>query len=259
MNEDQHRTDGDLIGLLDGDRDLDHREIEGHVDSCAACSARLALLQHRSARFSELLRVIDAPVVERSRLTQRARVNERRDRHTARRHLWLHPAVRAAAAILLLAGVAAASPARRWIFDRIAGHHTDPGPREGIDGTRSPAPIPEQSEGPIVRFATESSELVIVLAVRPAAGTLVIVAGEENRSSAQVVAGSHGEAFLVLPSELRIRNASRSVADYRVTVSPIVRQVRVQMADGDRREVTAIDVSPGMRHVVRLGPREDNR
>jgi hypothetical protein len=69
------------------------------------------------------------------------------------------------------------------------------------------------------------------------------------------VSGAHGEAFLVLPSELRIRNATSSLADYQVMLSPTVRHLRVQFGDAGARATTTIDVTPGMRQIIQLGPR----
>jgi hypothetical protein len=253
MNEDRHTSDGDLIALLDGDRDRSRRDIEIHVDSCAACSARLAFLQNRSTRVSELLRVLDTPIVERAQPSPRVRVGAASALPQRRRRRWSHPGLRAAAATLLLAGVAAASPAGRWILERIATDRGEPAPRETARLTRPPGPSLQQSQGPIVRFATESDQLVIQFDARPIAGTLVIVAGNEDQSSAQVVAGSRGEAFLLLPNELRIRNTAQSIADYRVTVAADVRQVRVKIAATAARELAVISTVPGARQIVRLG------
>jgi hypothetical protein len=167
--------------------------------------------------------------------------------------------MRAAAAILLLAGVAAASPARGWILERVLWHGSEPTTPHRVVTDQPPQPVPEQIAGSIVRFAPESDELVIRFAVRPAAGSLTLVVGEDVRSSAQIVSGARGEAFLVLPSELRVRNAPGSLAVYQVMLSPAVRHVRVELGVGDLTEIASVDVTPGMRRVIQLGPPDGGR
>ena len=258
MNADNHASDGDLVALLDGDESLARPGIETHVDSCATCSARLAQLQERSSRLGELLSAIEVPSLERAHVFSSARIAPAATRLGSRRALWSRPGVRAAAATLLLAGVAMASPARGWILDRVGG-------RQGVVTRQSrtvvtPRRVRSSEQGPasVVRFPSESDELLITFDARPVGGTLVIVAGEDNRISAQVVTRSRGEAFLVLPSELRIRNATESLADYLVTVSPTVHRVRVRLGAGDQ-EIASVQVTSGMRHSIALSTTESVR
>jgi hypothetical protein len=84
------------------------------------------------------------------------------------------------------------------------------------------------------------------------AGTFELSAGEDPRASAQIAAGAGGEGFVVLPSELRVRNTAGSVADYRVVLSPRIRRVRVVVRDETFRAVT-VDVAPAMHRVIALG------
>jgi hypothetical protein len=258
MTAEQHGTDGELIGLLDGGVDATHSMIGAHVDTCAVCTARLAVLQQRADRVSDVLAMTEPPRIDRARLLPASDRLVSAHRRARRRAFW-SPGMRAAAAILLLAGVAAASPARGWILDRVPwrGEKSIP-PDRGLTD-RVPQPIPEQVAGSIVRFAPDSDELVIRFAVRPAAGWLTLVVGEDVRSSAQIVSGARGEAFLVLPSELRVRNAPGSLAVYQVMLSPAVRRVRVELGVGDVTQIATVDVTPGMRRVIQLGSREGGR
>lgn len=254
LSVERHATDGDLIGVLDGEPDA--ARAGAHVDTCAACSARLALLHQRSARFGDVLRRAEYPIVDRMRLLPAPAAVERAHVRARRRASWSRRGIRAAAGVLLLAGAAAASPARGWILDRVTGRRVESGRRAPLVTDRARARVPEQAAGSIVRFAPDSDELVIRFDVRPAAGSLTVATGDDLRSSAQIVFGARGEAFLVLPRELRIRNASGSLADYQVTLSPTVRRVRVQVGDAGAREIAIIDVTPGMRQIIQLGSRE---
>jgi hypothetical protein len=111
-----------------------------------------------------------------------------------------------------------------------------------------------------VRFASESDDLVIRFAVRPAAGALFIAGGQEPRSSAQIVSGARGEAFLVLPDELRIRNTVGSVADYQIVLAPTVQRVRVRVGDAAGGEIATINVAPGTQQTIALArPRGDTQ
>lgn len=251
MNVDDHASDGDLVALLDGEP-LVRADVETHVDSCAACSARLARLQQRSTRFRDLVSTIEVPPAERARRLADLQTIARPTEPTARRSIWSRPGMRAAAAILLLAGLAMASPARGWILERVIGRHTEVATQPRVKLTPRSGGAIEQRPASIVRFPSESKELLITFDVRPAGGTLTIVAGQENRASAQIVARSRGEAFLLLPGELRVRNTPESAAEYEVTVGPTVERVRVQVGDTERREIANVVVAFGMRHLVSL-------
>lgn len=254
MGADRHSTDGDLIALLDGEQGTHQRVVEAHVDGCAVCSGRLAQLQERSARLRAALRAVEPPGIDRARLLPSRRASVRAARRPDPRAIWSRSGVRAAAAVILLAGAAAASPARGWILERIAGRRAEPALRGPNPAPRSPSPALEQAAGSIVRFASESDELMVRFDVRPAAGALVIVGGEETRSSAQIVSGSRGEAFLVLPDELRIRNTVGSVANYQIVLAPTVRRLRVRVGDTAGSEIATVDVAPGLRRTLQLTP-----
>jgi hypothetical protein len=258
MSVERHGTDGELIGLLDGDVDATRSLIGAHVDTCAVCTARLAVLQQRADRVSDVLALTEPARIERAQLLPASERLASAHRRARRRAFW-SPGMRAAAAIFLLTGAAAASPARGWILDRVLWRGSEPTTPDRVVTDQPPQPVPEQIAGSIVRFAPDSDELVIRFAVRPVAGSLTLVVGDDVRSSAQIVSGAHGEAFLVLPSELRVRNAPGSLAVYQVMLSPSVRRVRVELGVGDVTKMANVDVTPGMRRVIQLGSRERGR
>lgn len=257
LSMERHSSDGELMGLLDGESDAGESAVSAHVDICAACSARLARFQQLVERLDRALAATEPPAVDRGRLLPPPDRLEQALRRARRRAVWSHPGLRAAAAIVLAAGVAAASPARAWILERVTGRRAEPsaGRTPGKTARAPTFPAP-QSAGSIVWFAPGSNELIIRLDTRPRRGTLALVAGGDSRSSAQIVSGARGEAFLVLPTELRIRNEPRSVADYEVTLAAAVRRVRVQLGGADGRDLAAVDVAPGMRRVIQLGSGE---
>jgi hypothetical protein len=237
MEMQQHATDGDLVRLLDTETTPADAELLAHVGECAECSARLARLRLRSERVSAALRAADLPLVDAARVRPPFdRVGVARLRASRRpARLWMRPAMRAAAALLLLAGVAAASPtARAWILDRVA----------RLRGSTAPAPAPRAAPrsgqaprgaiGAIVWFEPPAgSELVVRFDERPAAGSLELARGTDDRAAAQVIARAGSEVLVVLPSELRVRNSRASTADYRVTVPASVRRIRLHVGSGD--------------------------
>jgi hypothetical protein len=250
MESQRHATDGDLVRLLDAEA-APSGELAVHVAECRECGDRLSQLRRRSERLAAELRATDLPPVDPARIrppldqVSLARLRGRR-RAIA---LWSRPGLRAAAALLLLAGVAAASPAARgWIMERVsrlrgAAPRMEPTPPRREGGARV---------GARVWFTPTDDELVIRFETRQAGGTLELVAGDEPRSSAQIVGDASDETLLVLPSELRIRNTSGSVASYRVVLSPSVRHVRVDAGDSAHGGMP-VDVTPGMRRVISLG------
>ena len=123
---------------------------------------------------------------------------------------------------------------------------------EGLPVAPSMGPTLQAVHAPIATSVVDGR----TVAVCTLAGALAIVAGDDSRSSARIVSGAQGEAFLILPDELRIRNADRSVADYEVTLAAVVRHVRVYAGTADDREIAVLDIEPGDRRVVRLGRAE---
>ena len=252
-DEARHASDGDLVRMIDGETGPSDADLAAHVTGCASCGARLELLRRRTEHLRQTLAAATPPLLDAGRLRPpsdqlalaRALASRRR------KPLWSHAGVRAAAAILVLAGIVAATPARAWILERVSRLRADATRVEG--GRRVPPPPTAAPQAPAstVWFTPAEDELVIRFDARPTRGTLELLAGDDPRSSAQVVAGAGGEAFLVLPSELRIRNAAGSVADYRVVVSPRVRRVRVLTGDQPSGGTT-IDVTPEMRRVIPL-------
>jgi hypothetical protein len=254
MNADRHVTDGDLIGLLDGEPIADQQAMEAHVDTCAVCTSRLAQLQQRSSHFSQVLRAIDVPSVNSARLRPAQR--DIRGRRPGR--AWSHPGLRAAAGLVLLAGIAAASPVRAWIVDRVTRGRPVETPIERRPVPRRSAPDAEQVVGSVVRFAPENDQLLVRLATRPAGGTLTVVGGTDSLSSAQITSAAHGEAFLVLPGELRIRNEPGSRADYQLVVSPAIGHIQLQVGD-EPRAMSIVRPPPGARRSIALDGRGNGR
>ena len=231
----QHATDGDLVRVIDGELAADEAVLGAHVTGCGECSARLARLRSISVSIGDLLRATDVAPVDPVRIRPPfdtvgvARLRRRR-RAIA---LWSRPGLRAAAAILLLAGVAAASPAaRRWIADGIA--RLRGAAPASPTAPKQPSRPAQVASGSRVWFAPPTGpELVVRFENRPKTGTLALQRIEDDRASVQVVARASGEALLVLPGEVRVRNSGTSVADYRLTLPSSVRRVRVYVGPTD--------------------------
>jgi anti-sigma factor RsiW len=260
MESRQHATDGDLVRLLDSETTAADADLAGHVAECQECGARLARFRLRSERVAAELRATDVPSVDAARLRppfDQASVARRRRRRWAAA-LWSRPELRAAAALILIASVAAASPAARgWILDRVARlRGATPAPRS------EPRPSEQGTGGTVgarVWFeAPTGEELVVRFDAQPAGGTLALGVTDDDRASAQVIARARGEGFLVLPGELRVRNTGTSVADYRITLPPGVRRVRVHVGPAETGPIL-VDVAPGATRVILLGELRERR
>jgi hypothetical protein len=247
----RHSPDGDLVRLLDDEAGARHAELTAHVTTCPACRSRLESLRRRSTLLTEVLTAADPPPVDRTRVRppfEQLRPS-RAGRVARRRAIWSHPGLRAAAGVLLLAGIAAATPARAWILDRVARLRRD-APSDRAAQVQAPTPLAEPAPSSAVFFAPASAELTIRLQARQADGSIELIAGRESRSSAQVLTNASGEGFLVLPSELQIRNTPGSVARYRIVLSAAIRRVRVDAAGAG---TTFLEVTPDGHYVVPLG------
>ena len=244
-----HASDGDLVRLLDGETEAG-APVEAHVSECAACTARLARFRLYSQRAAAELRAADFPPIDPARIRppfdRLGLARLRRRRRAAA--LWSRPELRAAAGLLLLAGVAAASPVGRgWIRDQVARVRDASG-----QPNQPPREPPRPGAGARVWFAAPAGlELVIRFEAPPAAGTLTLVSADDERASAQVVARGAGEALLVLPGQLHVRNDSASAAHYRVTLPPSVRRVTVHVGPADGSTVI-VDVPVAGSRVIDL-------
>jgi hypothetical protein len=67
----------------------------------------------------------------------------------------------------------------------------------------------------------------------PGAGSLVSAAASSDKITASVVdgAGTGGDALMVLPGEVRIRNTSTARASYQFTLPRSVTRLRIVIAD----------------------------
>ncbi|HSQ32259.1 MAG TPA: hypothetical protein VLN49_20530 [Gemmatimonadaceae bacterium] len=245
---DRHPSDGVLLALHDNERedmfdearetelDLGHR----HLDQCDECRARLAEIAAQSRRVRESLSFIPVPSVTAHDFHRRVAVaNARRVATRYRRPAW-----QAAAAVLVVAAAAAAAatgPIRDWIRHRAE----SPAAAERAPA-QSPATTPQAADrsGATVSFAAAGPEFTVRFDSVPETGALTVGGTTEADISARVVsgAGTGGDALVVLPGELRVRNSSRSRANYAVSVPSIVKRLRVIVAgqmvfDGTPRTV----------------------
>ena len=251
----RHPSDGVLLALHDNERedmfdeareaelDFGHR----HLDQCDECRARLAEIAARSRHVRESLSFIPVPSVTLDDFRRRVAVASTRRVSTRYRR----PAWQAAAAVLVVAGAAAAAasgPVRGWIRHRAAS-------RAAVDGApiQQPAmtPQPADRSGATVSFAPAGPEFTVRFDSVPETGALTVGSTTAAEISARVVsgAGTGGDALVVLPGELRVRNSSRSRANYAVSVPSIVRRLRVTVAGQ-----TVFDGVPGT--VIQLRSRQ---
>lgn len=220
----QHVADGALLALHDGERGAELHAQRVHVEQCDDCGARLAAISNHAKQVHESLSAIPVPAFDAERLRRRISARPR-----PVISFWRRPAIQAAAAVVVLTVAAAASPARHWVEQRF-GHAAPP-----VTAPRSPgenAPTPRAVSGATVSFPATGPEFTVHLDSLPAAGVLVVDRTTADEISAQVTsgAGTGGDAMLVLPGELRLRNSASSQASYRISVSPVVTRVRVVVA-----------------------------
>jgi hypothetical protein len=251
-----HATDGELMRLLDGEKPSGDSPIDGHVTQCAECAARLARYRHRSAALADLLRATAPKPVDTARIRPPLDdISGARLRRQRRKPVWSHAGLRAAATIVVVAGVAAAAPpVREWLREQVQ-RWVGPAPATPVDSSPAAAPIERRTvAGPVVRFDVPSSELVVQLDSAQLAGTIEITSGNASRAEAQITTDLRDEWLIVLPGELRIRNTGASRASYRLTVPASVRQVRLRTSGGSDRDTT-VHVRVGAVHLLRLNGR----
>lgn len=233
---DPHPGDGVLLALHDKERDdvfdeareaeleLGHR----HLDQCDECQARLADIAAQSSRVRESLSFITVPYVTADDFHRRVAAASARRVATRYRP----PAWQAAAVVLVVVAAAAAAatrPIRTWIRHRAE----SPAAAERAP-VQLPATTPQAADraGATVSFAPAGPEFTVRFDSVPETGALTVGSTTENDISARVVsgAGTGGDALVVLPGELRVRNSSRSRANYAVSVPSLAKRLRVIVA-----------------------------
>jgi hypothetical protein len=228
-----HLSDVQLLQIVDEGASNGTASLDAHLATCGDCASRLALVTQSTRRISNLLRETSpAPLSTGEREWRRAVLLSRASRSRGARPGWRQAWRRAAAGIVLLAGVAAASsaPVRAWIAARLvpAASHAPTATSPASPNVNPKLPALSRST---VFFSIESSDLSLRLRSAQAAGELSIQRGEDPRSSAYVENGGD-EEIVVLPDGLLIRNDARSTASYHILTAPNIRVVRVLLEDG---------------------------
>ncbi len=187
----KHLDEGTLQALLDGELSApDRAAAEAHLAACAECAAELRALGALEERLGALLGQADhpAPVAQAQMRfrSRRAAATQQRFGGEARRAL-----LRAAALVLGLAGVAAASvpgsPVRAWIEETVLpaerAVQQPAAPAEAPTAAPAPAPVAEAPTG---------------VSMRPRGGAMRVVltdAAPGLRVRARLVEGEHAEVF----------------------------------------------------------------
>lgn len=221
-----HVSDGVLLALYDEQRDAELESGRHHLAHCVDCQARLDAIAARAKHVRGALAAIPAPSVAKAEL--RRRVVEAQKR-SARRAISRRPGWLAAAAIVILAGAAAAFPIRIWIRGRLAESRTEHATPQPVV---TPAAQPSNRSGATVSFATTGPDFSIRFDSLPAVGNITATRTPMDQISARVVsgAGTGGDALVVLPNELLVRNTSAARASYEVAVPAAVTRLRVIVA-----------------------------
>jgi hypothetical protein len=244
-----HLDDGALLRLLDGEASAAERDgFATHVEACALCQGRRGLLAGWSEGASELLARSDAAPRGFARAPARplARVP------------WTMWAAAAAGVLLVGGTVASAAPLRTWVIGRLVALeqvlHFPARPRP-IERRPAEQAAPPAASTPVgaVSFTPEGDVLLVRIATRQVAGSLVLEASTTPTASAVVRGQGEHEAVVVLPDELKIANTPASRATYRLTLP--ARLARVVVVIGSELPLSLAPVPPGESRVFDLTAR----
>ena len=251
-----HLTDGELLYLAgarqDAARDAaretslrfeDARERDQarHLEGCAECGQRLALLERRTRRLSTLVAEIDVPAGFRYPALRTAR--------TWSPGGWL----RAAAVVLVvLSSLLLVPPVRAWAIGWVSARWT----RITVDRPAAQArprvlEVPAEPASARVGFAPVGDELAIVVAAEQAGGALILTTTSASEVTFEVVDGTGGETPLVHAGGLRILNAPTSRASYRVALPPSIARIHVRVGDRPPVPIERVDLSRDRRVELR--------
>jgi len=221
-----HLDDADLVRYLDGEMDSEALHADTHLASCVECVRRLAFVKERSDLVTrQLSRATVEPLDDQLRLRQRAAIAARvATTRRSNRGVTRNPWIRAAAGIVIVAGVAAAAPpVRAWIASHARiGARAEP----ARISSRGMTPPVSPSE---VYFDVAGSELTVTIDSRQHDGEVVISRADDGRNSASVIGGS--DELVVLPGGIRVRNVASSTSSYLFRLGSGVQRVRLRILD----------------------------
>ena len=218
-----HPEDGVLLALNDGEPGSALDAAWSHVERCDECRSRLAAIAKDSDQVSSTLASIEVPRVSLDDFRRRL-ADARRSSGRSKRS---QPGWRVAATLIVLAGAAAASPIRHWFA-----HRNPQRTVTAVDSVPRPVAVPTrqtESAGATVSFAPADTSFTVRFDSVPESGTLTVRRSSDANITARIVsgAGSGGDALVVLPGELRVRNAASARASYAVTLPDGVIRLRV--------------------------------
>lgn len=244
----RHADDGELIAMIDDDLTESAKWVPWHVAECAECAARAERWKGQSAFVS--LRIAELPVPSTDRLTNQIDDFSVARLRKANRPVWRNPGLRAAAGLILVAGVAAAGPIRSWIGIHIIGSETNKA-ANSASGSGGIRPLPPGTAPTVstIGFDVQGSKLSIRFIHKPRQGTVTILAGEFDRVSVDAIGSGADESLLIMPAELQVRNSEASTANYEVKVPAVVREASIVIGSGKPQ---SISLSPGKTQVIRL-------
>ena len=189
-----------------------------HLEGCAECGRRLALLERRARRLSALVAEIDVPP-------------EFRHPVLGARPRWRPGGLLRAAAIVLvvLSSLLLAPPVRGWALGWMhAGWSRITAGRPAGGARAQSVEAPPAGVGARVGFAPMSEEVAVVVAEQ-AGGALVLTTTSAPAVTVEIVGGTGAETPLVHDGGLRILNDPSSRASYRVALPPSVQRIRVSV------------------------------
>lgn len=231
---DVHLDEGTLVRLVDDELSADERRgVEAHLSGCEPCRRERDRIEALSRAFSGWAGWAEpaepprlAGVEEILRAADGADADGGRGRRSAGGvvgTILRAPAFRAAAVLVLLAGVALAfPPVSRWVEERVAGPTAGPG---------EVAPSADVAPGSIsVSFRPAGERLTVRVERLPARGSVRIAPGAGPDVEARVIGGEGDEELTVLPDGLAVRIPEGSTADFAIAVPVTVRAIDLFVA-----------------------------
>ena len=233
--EGAHLTDGELLYVA-GERqdaaggtplrseDAPERDWERHLEGCADCGSRLALLERRSRRLSALVAEVNLPAEFRFPVLRSPVL---RARPAWRQGGWL----RAAAVVLVvLSSLLLVPPVRAWALGWVSARWTRITADRPADAVR-----PRVSEAPAAGASTRlgltpaGDALALVIDAEQTEGALILTTTSAREVTFEVVDGPDGETPLVHAGGLRVLNVPTSRASYRVALPPGVQRIHIRV------------------------------
>jgi hypothetical protein len=247
IGPERHVRTADLLRFVDGEGNAAFRErVAAHLAGCTDCTAASERLRADTAHVLERLHVLDEATAADKLPATFAELAQRGSRGPAAARLV---GGRRAAAIILFLGVGAAiaRPAAAWLDRLIESQRASQAVTALPPAAQTPSSVPIDTMSAAYSFTPASNGLRIDFAAAEPDAELVVRASDEHAASFELQSTAALPPVLILPSGVRVTNATNRGTRYQLALPRNVDVLIVSIAGGVPQRIAAASLPTRVR------------